>query len=60
VARVRRDVAPGLGPARREAAARTPAPRGVARVERITLMESVPSPKGPSYRPIAEFPLSPG
>jgi 2'-5' RNA ligase len=60
VARVRRDVASGLGPALREAAARTPAPRGVARVERITLMESVPSPKGPSYRPIAEFPLSPG
>lgn len=59
VARVRRDAAPGLGAALREAAARTPAPRGTARVERITLMESLLSPKGPTYRPVAEFPLSP-
>jgi 2'-5' RNA ligase len=58
VARVRRDVAPGLGPALREAAARTPAPRGLARVDRVVLMESVLSSKGPTYRPLAEFPLA--
>jgi 2'-5' RNA ligase len=59
VARVRRDAPPGLNAALREAAARTPTPRGVARVQTITLMESVLSPKGPTYRPVAGFPLSP-
>jgi RNA 2',3'-cyclic 3'-phosphodiesterase len=58
MARVRRGTTPGLGAALRQAAARTPAPHGVARVERITLMESVLSPKGPTYRPLAEFPLA--
>jgi 2'-5' RNA ligase len=59
VARVRRDTTPGLGNAVREAAARTPVPREATRVERVTLMESVLSPRGPTYRPIAEFPFSP-
>ena len=59
VARVRRDPPPGLNAALREAAARTPVPRGVARVAAVTLMESVLSPKGPTYRPVAEFALSP-
>ena len=57
VARVRRDTPAGLGRALRDAAARTPGPGGVARVDRITLMESVLSPKGPTYRPVAEVPL---
>ena len=59
VARVRPDASPGLGAALRAAAARTPAPRGTARIERVTLMESLLSPKGPAYRPVTEFPLSP-
>lgn len=59
IARVRRETPPGLGAALREAAARTPAPRDVTRVERVTLIESVLSPKGPTYRPVVEVPLSP-
>jgi 2'-5' RNA ligase len=59
IARVRRDTAAGLGAALREAAARTPTPAAVAGVERITLMESLLSPKGPTYRPVTEVPLSP-
>jgi 2'-5' RNA ligase len=59
IARVRRDTMPGLGHALRDAAARTPVPRGAARVAGVTVMESVPSPKGPIYRPVAVLPLDP-
>ena len=60
IARVRRDVAPSLGRALREAAARTPVPAGRTRVDALTLFESVPSPKGPSYVPILRVPLGAG
>jgi len=57
IARIRRDAAPAAGLALREAAARTPAPAGRARVDALTLFESVPSPQGPSYRAILRLPL---
>jgi 2'-5' RNA ligase len=57
IARVRRDIAPSVGRALREAAARTPVPASRARVDAVTLFESVPSPKGPSYVPIFRVPL---
>lgn len=59
IARVRRDTMPGLGRALRDAAARTPVPRDTTRVASVTLMESVLSPTGPTYRPVAVFPLGP-
>jgi RNA 2',3'-cyclic 3'-phosphodiesterase len=60
IARVRRDASPGSGRLLREAAMRTPAPAGRARVEAITLFESVPGATGPVYLPIWDIPLSPG
>ncbi len=58
IARVRRDAArSGSGAALREAAALTPAPTATARVSAITVFESVLSPKGPSYLPVALVPL---
>jgi 2'-5' RNA ligase len=58
IARVRRAAGPGLGGALREAAASTPAPRGRARIEAVTLFESVASAGGPTYAPIAQLPLA--
>lgn len=60
IARVRRDGSAGTGRALRDAAARTPAPAGRARVDAITLFESVPGAGGPAYVPIWTVPLSPG
>ena len=59
IARVRRDGGLGGGRALREAAMRTPAPAGGARIEAITLFESVPGAKGPTYEPRWQVPLSP-
>ena len=56
IARIR-DVRPPVGRAVREAAALTPPPAGRARVEALTLFESVPSPSGPRYQPLARIPL---
>jgi RNA 2',3'-cyclic 3'-phosphodiesterase len=60
IARVRRDGGSGGGRALREAAARTPASPARARIEAITLFESVPGAKGPAYVPIWEVPLAGG
>ncbi len=57
IARVRRDPQPGLGGMLRAAAARTPAPSGRARVDAVTLFESVASANGPTYVPVAQLPL---
>jgi RNA 2',3'-cyclic 3'-phosphodiesterase len=57
IARVRRDAPPGLGLALREATARTPAPPDRARVDAVTLFESVASATGPTYVPVAQLPL---
>jgi 2'-5' RNA ligase len=56
IARARRDA--GGGRALREAAMRTPAPAARARIDAITLFESVPGAHGPSYVPIAPVPLA--
>jgi RNA 2',3'-cyclic 3'-phosphodiesterase len=59
VARVRREPSPGLGRALRDAAARTPAPDVRARVEAVTLFQSVQSAgEGPSYLPLARVRLA--
>jgi 2'-5' RNA ligase len=58
VARVRREGAPGLGQALRDAAARIPVPDARTRVDAVTLFESRPSPKGPAYEPLARVPLA--
>lgn len=48
----------GLGRAIREALERTPAPAGITfRIDHLTLYQSRLSPKGPTYVPIATFPL---
>jgi RNA 2',3'-cyclic 3'-phosphodiesterase len=60
VARVRRDAGRSLGRPLREAAARTPVPASRIRVDAVTLFESVPAPKGPSYVPILHVPLDGG
>jgi RNA 2',3'-cyclic 3'-phosphodiesterase len=57
IARVRRDARPGLGGVLRDAAARTAAPPGRVRVDAVTLFESVPSAKGPTYVPVGQLPL---
>jgi 2'-5' RNA ligase len=58
IARVRREVGPGLGRALREAATGTPVPAANARVAALTVFESVSSGKGPAYLPIARVPLA--
>jgi 2'-5' RNA ligase len=60
IARVRRDAGPAVGRVLRDVAARVPAPAGRARIEAITLFESVPSAQGPSYVPLARLPLDAG
>jgi 2'-5' RNA ligase len=58
IARARRDGPPGFGRLLRDAVARVPAPAGRARVEALTLFESVPAAKGPAYVPIGRVPLA--
>jgi RNA 2',3'-cyclic 3'-phosphodiesterase len=60
IARIRRDPGPGFGRAIREATALTPPPAGRARIESVTLFESVSSVSGPRYQPIARIPLRGG
>ena len=60
IARVRRDDGPAAARALREAAALTPAPAGTARIEALTLFESVPGAQGPTYVPLWQVPLSDG
>jgi 2'-5' RNA ligase len=60
IARARRHIRPGFGRAIREATALTVPPAGHARVESVTLFESVPSANGPRYHPIARIPLRGG
>ncbi|MEO5823169.1 MAG: RNA 2',3'-cyclic phosphodiesterase [Vicinamibacteraceae bacterium] len=57
IARLRRDAGPGLGRELREAVTRTPVPAGCARVDAITIFESVASAQGPTYLPLARLPL---
>ena len=58
IARVRRDSGSAAGHALREAATCTPAPAGRARIEAITLFESVPGTQGPTYVPLWQVALS--
>ena len=58
IARVRRPQ-PGLARALRDAMALTPTPATQTVVRELTLFESVPAAKGPSYVPLARLPLRP-
>ena len=56
IARVRRD-AVGVGRTLRETAMRIPPPAGRARIETVTLFESVAGARGPAYVPVGQIPL---